>query len=73
MSAFRFATVRVGANQTVHLGRSYNDGATFTVRCGWHQAQPVEADITCINCLTRYPGDLYLFRAGRVPFTVRIP
>lgn len=63
-----FAAVRIGAGSKVHLGIRYSADSPLRTRCaagGNRTADQAEGAITCILCLTRYPGDLYLFKSGR--------
>lgn len=70
--AYTYAAVRLGNAPKVHLGVSYSDGAKFVTRCAagkLRAADPTDDQITCINCLTRYGGDLYLYRTGKTRVT----
>jgi hypothetical protein len=74
--AYTYAAVRVGGGKAVHLGQSYSIGGRFVTRCaagGLKTATTTSDPITCINCLTRYDSDLYLFRAGRTRASVEVP
>ncbi len=70
--AYTFTAVRLGSAPKVHLGVSYSEGAKYVTRCAagrLRAADPTDEPITCFNCLTRYGGDLYLYRTGRTRAT----